>query len=199
MARLDQCEVCGFAWHTLSSDEVAPRLRTATASWLVALDTDTALLASRPAPERWSGLEYASHVRDVLLSIRERIILACVEDVPVATALYREERVALGLYDHDEIVELRDELLTASRLFVKTFLALADPYADRELIFSKASPTVRRCVGPRPRPCTSASTTSTTCARTCGSSPSGQRRRRAHPSKADRRRWPPRRLMTLRG
>ena len=49
----------------------------------------------RPAPTVWSALEYACHMRDVLLVQRDRAVVALVEDNPGFARMYRDERVEL--------------------------------------------------------------------------------------------------------
>ena len=51
------------------------------AAWPALLGTDT--VRDRPAPDRWSALEYACHVRDVFALFAERLALMLQEDDPV--------------------------------------------------------------------------------------------------------------------
>lgn len=94
----------------------------------------------RPSPQRWSILEYGAHLRDVLLSIRDRIITASVLDEPTGSAIHREERVDLGFYSLDTPAEVASELAVAARLFVKTFASLPEGYESRQFFYSPVTP-----------------------------------------------------------
>ena len=56
----------------------------------------------------------------MILSIRERIVLASILDVPVGTPIYRDERVDIGLYAQDAASDVVVELQVATFLFLKT-------------------------------------------------------------------------------
>ena len=94
----------------------------------------------RTDPESWSALEYASHVRDVLLSIRDRVILALVLDHPTGTPLYREERIALGTYRLDSPEDVADELAIVGRLLGRTLRALPEGATSRTMVYSPLTP-----------------------------------------------------------
>ena len=93
------CPDCGFDWGDLPTAAYASHLADLAARYRVILTaTPEPELRRRPAPEVWSALEYACHVRDVLLAQRERIYLALVEDRPSFARMNREERVTLARY-----------------------------------------------------------------------------------------------------
>ena len=94
----------------------------------------------RPSDDRWSILEYGAHLRDVILSIRERIVLASILDVPVGTPIYRDERVNIGFYAQDAASDVVVELQVATYLFLKTVASLPEGFEDRHLIYSTLSP-----------------------------------------------------------
>jgi hypothetical protein len=85
-------------------------------------------------------LEYSAHMRDVFMSIRERIVRASIETDSVGSPIYREERVDLGFYRLDEPDEVAKELLAMSRLFVRTFEALPAGFENRLFAYSTISP-----------------------------------------------------------
>ena len=98
---MEQCEVCGFAWDAVDPGAVADGVRAATSATadLLVEHGDRSLL--RAAPERWSPLEYGCHVRDVLYNVRDRIVLALVEDDPTPHPMFGTPRVDLGLYGRE--------------------------------------------------------------------------------------------------
>jgi len=140
MASEAACEGCGFEWSSVTPSLLPTRVRHATTTFVDLLRTSPVALGSRPAPERWSILEYAAHTRDVLLSIRERIVLASILDEYTGTPIFREERVALGFYTLDTPEEVANELNAASRLFVRTFEALPEGFEERTFTYSTLTP-----------------------------------------------------------
>ena len=124
----------------MDATEVATRLSSLAEAWVGVLELEDARLDERPSPSRWSVLEYAAHVRDVLLSVRERIMTAAILDDFTGVALHRDERVALGFYRLDSREELGDELLMTSRLFARTWTSLPAGYAERMFVFSPLNP-----------------------------------------------------------
>ena len=75
-------------------------------------------------------------MRDVLLAIRDRIILASIVDEPTGTPIYRDQRVSIGLYRLDEPSVIANELAVVSELFVRTLRSLPPGYEQRPLIYS---------------------------------------------------------------
>lgn len=136
MASQDSCPVCGFRWNVVTASEIAPRIREATGQFVEILSNNEAIAVVRPSAERWSILEYGSHLRDVLLAIRDRIILASIVDEPTGTPIYRDDRVSIGFYRLDEPSVIANELAVVSELFVRTLQSLPPGYEQRPLIYS---------------------------------------------------------------
>jgi len=90
---MDQCPECGFDYRPERAPEAAATIRRGAADLAAAL-TAGVDPARRRSPQQWSPLEYACHVRDVLLVQRERVLLARRVDRPVLTTMGRDERVA---------------------------------------------------------------------------------------------------------
>src|SRR5512132_4370255 len=61
--------------------------------------TPAARLTARPAPDVWSSLEYACHVRDVLLVQRERVLAVRRGEGDGVTSMGRDERVGHDGYN----------------------------------------------------------------------------------------------------
>jgi DNA segregation ATPase FtsK/SpoIIIE, S-DNA-T family len=89
----DRCEECGFVYGSVNDAPGA--LRGLAERYRQALPADP---ARRRWPDVWSPLEYACHVRDVLLVQRDRLVVALVEDGPSFAPMYREQRVGITGY-----------------------------------------------------------------------------------------------------
>jgi hypothetical protein len=137
---MNACEVCGFLRDDVTILEIPRRIVTSTDSFvdLIGLAGDN--VSVRPSPERWSILEYGGHLRDVLISLRERLITASIEDEPTGVAIHRDERIFLGFYGRDTPLDVTTELAAISRLFVRTIESIPPGFEEREMFFSPASP-----------------------------------------------------------
>ncbi|HVF31713.1 MAG TPA: DinB family protein [Acidimicrobiales bacterium] len=87
-ARTFVCGECGFDARELSDAELVSRCATFGRRFSAPLtrflpgEDGRAVLRRRPAPEVWSALEYATHVRDVLAFYRQRVERVLTEDRP---------------------------------------------------------------------------------------------------------------------
>jgi hypothetical protein len=110
----------------------------------VILDPETeGLVKVRPAADVWSVLEYACHFRDVLLSQRDRVILALVEEMPSYAPMYRDERVFLAGYRREALAEVAAELPMAANLMAKVFEGLSTDQLERPCIYNYPEPSER--------------------------------------------------------
>jgi len=89
----------------------------------------------RPEPAVWSALEYACHLRDVLLVQRDRVLLALVVDEPGFVPMYRDERVGLARYNEDDPAVVAAELVMAADLFARLIERLDRAQLDRPAIY----------------------------------------------------------------
>jgi len=114
---VERCEECGYAYDLAAATRAGADIRVGVAE-LVGLLTTTGrqTLAQRTAPELWSPLEYACHVRDMLLTQRERVLLARRVDAPDTVPMGRDERVAHEGYAEQDPVDVAEELTVAARL-----------------------------------------------------------------------------------
>ena len=112
---MDRCDECRFDYFGFPQWEIAPRLRALAAEHVVRLEetAPAAYLRERPV-EGWSALEYACHVRDVLLSQRTRIQQALVEDQPEFVPMGRDELPALLRYNEQPPAAVAAELTAAA-------------------------------------------------------------------------------------
>ena len=130
------CAECGFSYQLVQPDAVPGRLRALRSGFSEELSSaGTVAVSRRPEPSVWSALEYACHVRDVLLVQRERMIVAQVEDVPAVARMHRDERVSLARYDAHAVPVVLDQLGMAAELCAVTFEALGPAGRARRLVY----------------------------------------------------------------
>ena len=137
-----RCEECGFSYDSVERDAIAAALREVAGRWREHLaplvDADR-----RPGPEVWSPIEYGCHVRDVLLSQRERLLLALVEDSPSFRPMYRDERVVLARYAGEAPAVVADEIVVAADLLGRVFDGLDAAQLARTCTYNYPEPAVR--------------------------------------------------------
>lgn len=131
------CEQCGFSYAGLAAGEIAGRLRAGPDRYRAALaGASPDAITRRPEPDVWSVLEYACHVRDVLLIQRDRAVLAQVEDRPSVARMHRDERVALCRYADQALDDVLRQLAMAAELCALVFARLDDGGWSRRLVYN---------------------------------------------------------------
>jgi hypothetical protein len=134
---VDRCEECGYDYDLAAAATAADSIQAGVAELAALLTaTEPRKLAQRNAPQRWSPLEYACHVRDVLLTQRERVLLARRADVPSAVPMGRDERVAHEGYAEQKPAEVAEELTMAARLLANVLHRLDTPDWELRLIYN---------------------------------------------------------------
>jgi hypothetical protein len=118
---MELCEECGFDFDMVSPDDITHRVTTGVRAAADVVASAPLMSLRRPNPDRWSAVEYTAHVRDVLLTIRDRLVIGLVEDNPGFKPLYRDERLALGLYRRDTADDVAVELRAAGAMFARLF------------------------------------------------------------------------------
>jgi hypothetical protein len=132
----DACRTCGFSY-ALHRGEILPWLRVDADGFVARLRSfDEASVRRRPAPDVWSPLEYACHVRDVLRVQRARIEQAQREEVPEFAPMRREERVVEDRYNEQDPAVVADEIVSAARDLEATLAALDDDGWTRTGIYN---------------------------------------------------------------
>jgi len=139
----ERCDGCGFEWDAIDRAEVAPGVVRCTSAIAQRLRTVGASAAVRTEGLGWSALEYAAHVRDVLLNVRDRIIQTLIEDDPQYAMIWRDERVDRGLYAGDAVDEVADEVAIAGRLFARTFDRIDPDLLTRTGVYAFPEPRPR--------------------------------------------------------
>ncbi|MFI9405321.1 DinB family protein [Nocardia sp. NPDC052316] len=105
--------------------------------------TDSPKLRRRPEPDTWSPLEYACHMRDVLLVQRERALAARRGTTPDATPMGRDERVEHDGYADQKPSDVGRQLRDAAQLFANVLERLSGDDWERTLIYSYPEPQER--------------------------------------------------------
>jgi hypothetical protein len=137
------CPECGYVYEDLAVGAIATTVRSFGPRYrrqVGAVSVETA--SGRPGAGVWSALEYASHVRDVLLVQRERAVLAQVEERPSFARMYRDERVALCAYSGLSIGLVLDQLDMAAALCAVTFAAIVPGSWSRTFVYNWPEATV---------------------------------------------------------
>ena len=84
----------------------------------------------------WSPLEYACHVRDMLLVQRERVLAARRLDRPVSTPMGRDERVEHDGYAEQNPADVARQLGDAAAMFANVLDRLGPDDWDRTTTYT---------------------------------------------------------------
>lgn len=137
------CEGCGFAHESVPEDGVAEAVRAVPGRWRATLDPFPPNGRRRPAPDVWSALEYACHVRDVLLVQRERVVRALVEDVPSFPPMHRDERVGLAGYGDEDPAAVLAGIEVAADLLARVLDRAGPDGLTRRCVYNFPEPAER--------------------------------------------------------
>jgi DinB superfamily len=133
---VERCDQCGFAYDENTATMAAAAIRAGAAQLTAILTDSPAGLPARPEPGRWSPLEYACHVRDMLLVQRERLLAARRLDRPECQPMGRDERVELDGYAAQNPADVARQLADAAQLFANDLDRLGAADWDRRVIYS---------------------------------------------------------------
>jgi hypothetical protein len=141
---VERCEECGYAYDLAAATNVGDGIWVGAIELAELLTTfKCELLARRTEPDLWSPLEYACHVRDMLLTQRERLLLARRVDVPNTVPMGRVERVVHDGYAEQNPVDVAEELTVAARLLVNDLAQLDAADWERRLVYNWPQPAER--------------------------------------------------------
>ncbi len=132
---MEHCAECGFDYRSVQAGELPGRLRGAAGRYPAALHrVDDP--RQRPRPDVWSALEYACHVRDVLLVQRDRLALARRVDEPEFSPMSREELVVSRAYNAQEPATVLEELAAAADELAAAFGSLRAEEWERTGVYN---------------------------------------------------------------
>jgi DNA segregation ATPase FtsK/SpoIIIE, S-DNA-T family len=134
-----KCPECGFDYDALASAEVPGELLRLTEEGAGLLEGNE--LTRRPSPDVWSALEYACHVRDLILVQRDRLVIAVAEDKPGFAPMYRDVRPDLTGYDEEDPALVATSLRMAAALFAQLFERLTLEQLSRKCLYNFPEPT----------------------------------------------------------
>jgi DNA segregation ATPase FtsK/SpoIIIE, S-DNA-T family len=132
---VNACDECGFVYGDLAVSGISGALRSLPAAYAERLTAEEALLRAHPLPGVWSALEYACHVRDVLVVQRERLALALAQDRPSFASMRREERVSEEGYNEQAPTVVLDQLREAANSLGDALDALDEAGWNRVAIY----------------------------------------------------------------
>ncbi|MEB4211854.1 DinB family protein [Mycobacterium sp. 94-17] len=131
----DRCADCGFVYDLSQSAGVARAIPERVAEVAAILRGREADLRSRRRPAVWSPLEYACHLRDMLLVQRERVLAARRIDGPDCLPSGRDERVVHDGYAEQEPEDVARQLADAAQLFANVLARLGPDDWDRSVVY----------------------------------------------------------------
>ena len=129
------CETCRLAYSGLDVDRCLSLVAESTASLVELLPTlGDQTLRGRPLPEMWSPVEYACHVRDVLLTFAVRVHRGVVEDRPALDPMYADWRAERFGYAATRLDVLLAELTSAAAGFAAEVRSVPDDAWERLVV-----------------------------------------------------------------
>ncbi len=132
----DSCSGCSFTYDLRRAATAADDIR-ARVGEIVAILHDNAIdVRGRPHAEMWSPLEYACHLRDVLLVQRERVLAARRASGAVCAPMGREERVQHDGYNEQDPGDVARQIADAATLFGNVLARLAGDDWDRTVVYN---------------------------------------------------------------
>lgn len=139
---MDICD-CGFDDDSVRREDIPDRVRLGVSSMGALLRAAPENSLEHPSASRWSMVEYAAHVRDVLLTMRDRLVIGLVEDNPSFKPLYRDQRIDLGLYRSDTPEVIVSETKAAAEMFIRLFTEIDPGLLGRRVQFGSPGPVER--------------------------------------------------------
>jgi len=114
------CPECGFDTSSFPREAVAGMLTTNASAWQEQL-TGSGDLRIRPAPDKWSALEYGCHVRDVFRLYDYRLDLMLTQDDPLFPNWDQDETAITSRYAEQDPAEVAAELGAAASSLADRF------------------------------------------------------------------------------
>src|SRR5262245_46190858 len=126
----EACPECGFDARSVPRESVGQLLRDNAAAWPAALAA-TPDARTRPAPDKWSPLEYACHVRDVFRLYDQRLVMMLTQDDPTYPNWDQDATAVEHRYSEQDPVVVLDELRDAASQLAEWFDGVEGEQWDR--------------------------------------------------------------------
>ncbi|MGK5499041.1 DinB family protein [Streptomyces sp. URMC 125] len=123
------CPECGLDTRPVRGGDVPALLRENAAAWLPVLERPG--VRERPAPDVWSPLEYACHVRDVFRIFDERLRLMLTGDDPAFPDWDQDATAVAERYGEQDPRRVAGELSEAGEALAARLAAVAGEQWER--------------------------------------------------------------------
>ena len=133
---MDRCDECGFEYDLTQARSAGSAITAGAKEIAGVLEDDHRGARNRRDPLTWSPLEYACHLRDVLLVQRERVFLARRVECPRPEPMGRDERAGYDGYDEQDPAEVARQLVDAARMFEHVLGRLGPSDWKRTLVYT---------------------------------------------------------------
>lgn len=114
------CPECGFDTQGFPREAVPEMIMANAAAWQDVL-IDQGDTGTRPAPDRWSRLEYGCHVRDVFRLFDERLDMMLSLDDPVFPNWDQDETAVEDRYAEQHPAKVAADLLESAQVIANHF------------------------------------------------------------------------------
>jgi len=125
------CPECGFDTRTVTRQTLPRILSRVAVNWQRVLIGRGEAARPRPAPERWSALEYGCHVRDVFRKFDERVQLMLSEDNPTFANWDQDAAAVSDCYPEQSPHDVAGQLASAGETLAGRFAGLSGPQWQR--------------------------------------------------------------------
>jgi hypothetical protein len=118
------CPECGLDIRSFAREDIPAIISANATSWQQAL-TVSADPAARPAHGTWSPVEYACHVRDLLILCDYRLGLMLIQDDPLFANWDQDQAAVTGRYSEQVPADVAAQLIDAAATAVSRFADVA--------------------------------------------------------------------------
>jgi hypothetical protein len=133
---MDLCDECGFAYDLDGATSAGATIVDGAATVAGLVGTDGTDVRARRHEPVWSPIEYACHVRDVLLVQRERVLAARRRERPSFEPMGRDERVEHDGYAAQNPQDVARQVVDAAQMFANVLSRLGPDDWDRTVVYN---------------------------------------------------------------
>lgn len=123
------CPECGFDVTAFPREEVGEMARSTAAQWPPLLEHND--VAIRPSDDRWSGLEYACHVRDVFDLYDDRLQMMLEQDDPHYPNWDQDEAAVAKRYGEQDPRQVARDIVEAGDRLAARFDSVSGDQWER--------------------------------------------------------------------